>query len=457
MTSDTKPVVLIVDDDEEIRTQLKWALTDAYEIVLAGNRMEAVEAFKNSKPSVVLLDLGMPPMPAGPEEGMAALSALRGIDSKAKVIILSGQSDRANALRAVNEGAYDFLSKPPEIDELKVMVRRACQMRQIERELADMQAILGDAGFEGMLGSSPQISAVFEQIRKVATSQAPVLLLGESGVGKEMVARAIHRKSQRPEGPFVAINCGAIPENLLESELFGHEKGAFTGAHTTRPGRIETASGGTLFLDEMGELPLNLQVKLLRFLQEQRIERVGGRKEIDVDTRVIAATNVDLKRAMQEGKFREDLFYRVAVISIRIPPLRERPGDAALLAHNFLKRFSNESGKPELRFANSSVRAIEQHNWPGNVRELENRVRRAVIMAEGNSVRPSDLELASGGSPQPQPGRSLKDARDELERQMIEDALKRHDGKISPAAADLGISRPTFYELMDRHGIKRPS
>ena len=453
MNEQRKPILLIVDDDEDIRTQLKWALCESHEIVLAEDRPSAVAAFRQHQPEVVLLDLGMPPMPAGPEEGFLALAEMLAIRNRAKIIVLSGQSERSNALRAVNEGAYDFLVKPPEIDELKVVVKRASEMAHMEREISEMRHQLEGESFEGMLGASPQIQVVFEAIRKVASSQAPVLLLGASGTGKEMAARAIHRKSARPDGPFVAINCGAIPEALLESELFGHEKGAFTGAHMQRVGRIETASGGTLFLDEIGDLPPPLQVKILRFLQEQKIERVGGRKEIEVDTRIIAATHVDLKRGLLEGKFREDLYYRIAVVSIRIPPLRDRFSDIPFLANHFLRRFATESGNADLRFTPTAIKAMEAHAWPGNVRELENRVRRAVIMAEGTTVKPADLEL--GGQSVATPGRSLREARDELERQMVEDTLRRHDGKIAPAAIELGISRPTFYELIERLGIKR--
>lgn len=455
MSTHKKPVVLIVDDDDDIRTQLKWALCGSYDVFFGEDRPSAVEAFRTHHPDVVLLDLGMPPMPAGPEEGLSALAEILAIQPRAKVIVLSGQSERSNALRAVNEGAYDFLVKPPEIEELKVVIKRAVELARMEREIMEMRQQLDSGSFEGMLGSSPQMQSVFDAIRKVSSSHAPVLLLGESGTGKEMAARAIHRNSSRPTGPFVAINCGAIPEALLESELFGHEKGAFTGAHVQRLGKIESASGGTLFLDEIGDLPLPLQVKLLRFLQEQKIERLGGRKEIEVNVRVVAATNADLKRALVEGRFREDLYYRVAVVSIRIPPLRERPSDVLFLANHFLQRFAAETGKGLLKFSPSASKIMEQHSWPGNVRELENRVRRSVIMAEGSSVKPSDLEL--GNNAAQVPGRGLREAREELEKQMIEDALRRHDGKIAPAATELGISRPTFYELLERLGIKRPS
>jgi two-component system NtrC family response regulator len=338
--------------------------------------------------------------------------------------------------------------------ELQVILKRAFHIAQLETDYRKLQQRLREDTFEEMLGTSPQMQEVFHSIRKVATTNAPVLILGESGTGKEMVARAIHRRSSRNPGPFVAINCGAIPETLLESELFGHEKGAFTGAHVQRPGRIETANGGTLFLDEIGELPLALQVKLLRFLQEQRIERVGGRKEIPVDVRVIAATNTDLVKAQQNGAFREDLFYRLAVVVVKLPALRERTNDIPLLAQAFLHKFGKELGKPPLKFNPDTVRAMQIYGWPGNVRELENRVRRAIIMCEGARVTSADLELAGPG---PGPARTLKEARETVERDLVTQALKRYGGKISPAAAELGISRPTFYELMEKLGISKDS
>jgi two-component system NtrC family response regulator len=305
-----------------------------------------------------------------------------------------------------------------------------------------------------MLGSSPPMQEVFTAIRKVATTDAPVMILGESGTGKEMAAVAIHRRSARKDRPFVAINCGAIPETLLESELFGHERGAFTGAHIQRQGRVESASGGTLFLDEIGELPPALQVKILRFLQEHYIERIGGRSKIQVDTRVIAATNVDLKKAMSEGKFREDLFYRLAVVTVRLPALRERFSDVPLLAKAFLRRSAVQNGRAVDDFNPKALRALQQHFWPGNVRELENRIKRAVIMAEGRYVTPADLELADGTEGNL---RTLKEARESVERELIQQALQRHGGKISRAAEDLGISRPTFYELMEKLSLGKPS
>jgi two-component system NtrC family response regulator len=416
-----------------------------------------LELWRQHRFPVVLLDLGLPPRPADLEEGLATLAALLELDRNVKVIIVSGQGEKNNALRAVAEGAYDFLTKPVELEELRVILRRAFYLAQLEREVRQLQSLYGGEGFEGLLGSCPSMQAVFHTIRRVAPSDVPVLILGESGTGKEVVARAIHRRSPRREGPFIPINCGAIPENLLESELFGHERGAFTGAHIQRKGRIEMAEGGTLFLDELGELPLPLQVKLLRYLQEQTIERIGGREVIPVNARVIAATNVDLRKAMEEGKFREDLYYRVAVVVIQLPPLRDRGDDIVLLARTFLRRFAAEVKRtPAPQFTSAALRALQRHDWPGNVRELENRIRRAVIMAEGRAITPEDLELADPGEAPP-PLRTLREIRDAAERTAILNALQRNQWRIAPTAQELDISRPTLYELMERLGIQKPS
>jgi two-component system, NtrC family, response regulator len=448
------PVLLIVDDDEEIRTQMKWALAKDYDVALAGNRAEALAAFRAKQPAVVWLDLGLPPHPAASDEGLATLAELLAADSRTKVVIVSGQNDKGNALQAVGAGAYDFLCKPVDLDELKPLLKRCFYVSQLEREFRDMQHQLKVDAFEGLLGTSTTMQRVFDSIRKVATTDAPVLILGESGTGKEMAARAIHSRSPRKNGPFVAINCSAIPEALLESELFGHEKGAFTGAHVQRKGRIESAEGGTLFLDEIGEVPLAIQVKLLRFLQEKTIERVGGRQEIAVDARILAATNADLQKGMTDGTFREDLFYRLAVVQIPMPALRDRDGDIALLAQAFLQRFADESHKAGLAFSPDALRVIQRHSWPGNVRELQNRVRRGVVMSEGKRIGPSDLDLKDSG---PGPANlSLKDARETLDREMVHQALRRNRGKITAAAADLGISRPTLYELMEKLGVQKP-
>jgi len=447
------PKLLIVDDDEEIRTQMKWALAKDYDVALAEERAGALEMFRTLQPMVVLLDLGLPPNPNNPEEGLAILSEVLGLNPLAKVVIVSGQGEKTNALRAIGAGAYDFLTKPVDMEELKFLLKRCFHTAQLEKEYGQMQKLVHGDIFEGVLGESAPMRAIFDSIRKVATTDAPVLILGESGTGKEMAAKAIHQRSNRKDGPFVAINCGAIPETLLESELFGHEKGAFTGAHVQRKGRIESANAGTLFLDEIGEIPLPLQVKLLRFLQEQTIERVGGRQPIQINTRVVAATNVELKKAMLAGKFREDLYYRLAVVQISLPPLRERENDVRLLAQYFLNRFAAEVNKSSLTFDAEAVRAMNKYPWPGNVRELENCVRRAVIMAEGKRVSAKDLELDPTGL-----GVNvvtLKDARVSVERQMVQQALKKHGGKIAPAAVELGLSRPTLYELMDKLGISR--
>jgi two-component system, NtrC family, response regulator len=443
--------VLIVDDDETIRTQMKWALSSQYEVVMAEDRAGAMEAVRKHKPVVTLLDLGLPPQPNEPEEGLAALSEILNLDETAKVIVVSGQGEKKNALQAVGAGAYDFLCKPVDPDELRLLLKRSIYLAELEEEYRNLQNTSRLDNFEDMLGTSPQIQGVFAFIRKVATTTAPVLLLGESGTGKEMAALAIHRRGSRKDGPFVPINCNAIPENLLESELFGHEKGSFTGATSQRKGLAETAAGGTLFLDEIGDLPPTIQVKLLRFLQEQRFQRVGGRQELASDARVIAATNADLKEKIKSGEFREDLYFRLAVVVISLPPLRERGDDTALLAQEFLQRYGAQNGKKNLTFTPEALRAINCHRWTGNVRELQNRVKRGVIMADSRRISANDLELVAEGSSTT----TLREARENLEKEMVQQALKKHLGRISSAAAELGISRPTFYELMEKLGISR--
>jgi two-component system NtrC family response regulator len=448
-----KPNILIVDDDEAIRTQMKWALSEQYEVHFAEDRNAAVESFEVNSPAVTLLDLGLPPRPNECDEGLAVLSDILAIDNTAKVIIISGQGEKQNAIEAVGAGAYDFLCKPVEMEELRLLIRRCIHVVELEKEYHKLQQSQRADVFENMLGTSPQMQTVFTLIRKVAGTNAPVLLLGESGTGKEMAAAAIHRCSARSSGPFVAINCNAIPENLLESELFGHEKGSFTGAHVQRKGLLETANGGTLFLDEIGELPPAIQVKLLRFLQEQRLQRVGGRQEIQVDTRLVAATNADLKELINSGKFREDLYFRLAVVTIRLLPLRERGDDIVFLAREFLRRYASQNGQTKMVFAPDALRAMSRYSWPGNVRELQNRVKRGVIMASGSRVSAKDLELDQGKDLGASSAATLKQARENVERELIEQTLKRNAGKITSAAADLGISRPTLYELMEKLGI----
>src|SRR6266516_4875388 len=433
---------------------MKWALSQDYDVCFAEDRRGALEAFEANSPAVTLLDLGLPPRPNECDEGLAALSDILAIDSTAKVIVISGQSEKQNAIQAVGAGAYDFLCKPVEMEELKLLLRRCIHVVDLEKEYRELEQNRHSETFEDMLGTSPQMQSVFAFIRKVAGTNVPVLLLGESGTGKEMAAAAIHHRSARKDGPFVAINCNAIPENLLESELFGHEKGAFTGAHVQRKGLLETASAGTLFLDEIGELPPAIQVKLLRFLQEQRLQRVGGRQEIQIDTRLVTATNADLKQMIDSGKFREDLYFRLAVVTIRLLPLRERGEDIVFLARDFLQRYANQNGRAKLVLAPDALRAMTRYSWPGNVRELQNRVKRGVIMANGSRLTAKDLELdqdqdvASSAT-------SLKQAREQVEREMIQQALKKNSGQITSAAADLGISRPTLYELMEKLGISK--
>ena len=448
-----KPRLLIVEDNDSIRTQMKWALAQDYEVFAAGDRTEAMKFVLREQPAVMTLDLGLPPDPDGVQEGFQTLSDVLEKDVLTKVIIITGRTEREHALRAVEQGACDFFCKPIEIDELKVVLRRALHVHNLEREQRELRHSSEAKAFEEILGGSRQMQEVFALIRRVAQTNAPVLLQGESGTGKELAARAIHRLSERKKAAFVAINCGAIPENLLESELFGHEKGAFSGAHTLRKGRIESAEKGTLFLDEIAELPVPLQVKLLRFLQDQTVVRVGGRQEIPVDCRILAATNTDLKEAIQAGRFREDLYYRLAVVVIEMPPLRNREGDVAFLAKSFLQKFAAENKKIIKGFTSRAQRLLETSPWPGNVRELENRIRRAVIMAEGTKITPQDLEFDADFSAYSTLG--LKEAREALEADLVRRALAKHKGNITQAAAELGISRPTLYEIMDRLGIER--
>jgi two-component system NtrC family response regulator len=402
-----------------------------------------------------MLDLGLPPEPNGVEEGFRTLEGLIEVDPSVKVVIATGQAERIHALRAVDQGAYDFFCKPIQVDELLVVLRRAFHLAGIERENCELRERVQGEPFGEMLGRCPQMQRVFAVIRKVACTDLPVLIAGESGTGKELVAAAIHRQSVRKGGPFVPINCGAIPETLLESELFGHEKGAYTGAHVQRKGQIELAEGGTLFLDEVGELSQPLQVKLLRFLQDQRFVRVGGREEMSVDTRVVAATNSDLKQAMQTGQFREDLYYRLGVVVISLPPLRERGEDLLGLAASLLARYATEYHKQISGFTPQALRCIEAHPWPGNVRELENRIKRAVVMAEGSRLTAEDLELVQVAGQVAGDSLNLKEAREALERGLVREALTRFQGNITQAAAALGISRPTLYELMEKLGIAK--
>ncbi|MBI2877338.1 MAG: PEP-CTERM-box response regulator transcription factor [Candidatus Tectomicrobia bacterium] len=447
-----KPKILIVDDDEEILRQMRWALKEEHEVFLASDRTEALRVFRQERPPVVALDLGLPPQPTGVQEGFQALQEILALDPLTKVIIITGNAEREKALWAIQEGAHDYYAKPIVVEELQVILRRALHLYRLEAEsLPPLQREIRPEDFPEILGSSPEMRKVLALIKKVAPTQVSVLITGESGTGKELVARAIHRYSPRRDRPFVAINCGAIPETLLESELFGHEKGAFTGAHIQRRGQIERAQEGTLFLDEVGDLPLPLQVKLLRFLQEHQLERVGGREPIAIDVRVLAATHLDLKQAMAEGRFREDLYYRLGVVTMALPSLRERGEDILLLAQALLQCYVAESQRKITGFTPRAMAALQAYRWPGNVRELENRIKRAVIVAEGAHLTPADLELASSYARYE--GRSLREAREALEREFVQRALVKSKGNITRAATDLGISRPTLHELMAKYAI----
>ncbi len=448
------PKLLIVEDDEGLQAQLKWAYED-FDVTVAGNREAALTALRAVEPAVVTLDLGLPPDPDGTSEGFAVLDAIMELRPETKVIVASGHGARDSALQAVARGAYDFYRKPVDIDALGLIVRRALNLSRIEAENMRLADRVGDdkTVLGGLITAAPEMVKVARTIERVANANVSVMLLGASGTGKELLARGVHDASDRAGREFVAINCAAIPENLLESELFGHEKGAFTGAVKMTEGKIEQAHGGTLFLDEVGDIPLALQVKLLRFLQERTIERLGGRKAIAVDTRIVCATHQNLETMIADGSFREDLFYRLAEIVIKIPTLAERPGDAPLLAKAFLNRFASEMNPQVKGFAPDALAAIDGWDWPGNVRELENRVKRAVIMADGKLVGAVDLDLG-GTQDEPNDVLNLKSAREQTDRRIIRHALARSEGNISNTAKLLGISRPTLYDLLKQYDLQ---
>ena len=448
------PKLLIVEDDAGLQAQLKWAYDD-FEVVIAGDRASAIAALRAEEPAVVTLDLGLPPDPDGTTEGFAVLDEIMALKPDTKVIVASGHGARESALTAIERGAYDFYQKPVDIEQLGLIVRRAFNLHRIEAENRALAERAGDGNtvLGGLITNAPEMVRVARTIERVANTNVSVMLLGASGTGKELLARGLHDASTRKDGSFVAINCAAIPENLLESELFGHEKGAFTGAVKTTEGKIELANGGTLFLDEVGDIPLPLQVKLLRFLQERQIERIGGRKAIDVDTRIVCATHQDLEAMIADGRFREDLFYRLAEVVVKIPSLAERPGDATLLAKAFLKRFAREMNPQVTGFAPDALAAIDAWQWPGNVRELENRVKRAAIMADGKLVTAADLDLQEGAGEDAQV-LNLKSAREKADRKVIRHALARSEGNISNTARLLGISRPTLYDLLKHYDLQ---
>jgi two-component system NtrC family response regulator len=448
--SEERPALLMVEDDRGLQKQMRWSFDD-YEVIFAEDFDSAITALRRYEPSVMTLDLGLPPDPDDTTQGFRILQEVLSLAPSTKVIALTGQNDRSNAVRAIGLGAYDFFAKPFEADTLGLVVSRAFRVADLERENQRlMQTRLG-AGMTGLISRDPGMLKISRQIERLAPTQATVLLLGESGTGKEVLARALHTGSQRQDKRFVAINCAAIPDALLESELFGYEKGAFTGAAKTTPGKIETADGGTLFLDEIGDLPMPLQAKLLRFLQERVIERVGGRQEIPVDVRVVCATHRNLRERITEGAFREDLFYRLTEMIVNIPPLRERAGDADLLAHAFVQRFASANGREKLILRDDALDAIAHHTWPGNVRELENAIKRAVIMADGESITADDLGL---DAPEDAQMFNLRQVRDDAEKQAVLKVMARCDGNIVKAAELLGISRPTLYDLLNRFGLR---
>lgn len=448
----TKKKLLIVEDDQGLQRQLKWSYED-FEVYCASNRAEALALLRAEEPDVVTLDLGLPPDPDGVTEGFAVLEEILLVKPDTKVIVASGHNARESAMRAISAGAWDFYQKPVDIDELHLIVKRAFHVRDLELQNQKAQAPKADGEmlFGSMITASPQMLKAARTIERVANTNASVMLLGASGTGKELLARGLHDASDRKGKPFVAINCGAIPENLLESELFGHEKGAFTGAIKTTEGKIELANGGTLFLDEVGDIPLPLQVKLLRFLQERVIERIGGRKSIPVNVRIVCATHRDLNQMISDKEFRDDLYYRLAEVPVHIPRLTERQGDAVLLAKHFLSRFAREMNPSIKGFAASALTAIDQWDWPGNVRELENRVKRAVIMAEGKFISVDDLQFDLIDDDDRI--LNLKAAREAADRHAIGRAIARTEGNISNAAKLLGISRPTLYDLLKQYEI----
>ncbi len=457
MTDDKNlPILLIVEDDEGLQRQLKWAY-EGYRVVAATNRAQAIDLLRLHEPAVVTLDLGLPPDPDGTTEGFATLTEILALKPDTKVIVASGHGARESALKAIALGAYDFYRKPVDIDDLGLIVARAFHLQEIESENRRLEA--GDGGAAAtVLGSiitaAPEMLKVARTIERVAPADVSVMLLGASGTGKELLARAVHDSSPRRRGEFVAINCAAIPENLLEAELFGYERGAFTGAVKTTPGKIEQAQGGTLFLDEVGDIPLPLQVKLLRFLQERVIERIGGRSTIAVDTRIVCATHQNLDQMIAANRFRDDLYYRLAEIVVMIPSLAERPGDAVLLARHFVTRFARTMNPKVQGLAPDAADAIDAHNWPGNVRELENRIKRAVIMADGRSIGAADLDLGPAAAPEESLAINLRAAREGADRRAIRQAMARTDNNISSAAKLLGISRPTLYDLIKQYQLQ---
>ncbi len=448
-----QPVLLVVEHDEDTRNHMRWTLGEHYGLALASQREEALQLAREHRPSVMLLNLALPPPSDDLSEGFVTLAECLRLLPRLKVIVMVNEHEKEPALRAIQAGATDFINKPVDVDALRILLKRDFYLAHLEEEVEELQAQAGGRGFEGMLGDSARMQDIYAEIRRVATVSTPVMLLGESGTGKKLAARAIHQLSERRHGPFAVVSCRVGADIQLEDELFGHERGAFNGAGTYKAGRIELTTGGTLLLDEVEALPDVLQLKLLTYLRDGRMERMGGLIPVVADTRIIGASHVDLPALVHEGLFREDLFYRLATVTIHMPPLHERGSDAVLLARAFLHQYATEAGRPTLHFSSKSIQAIACHDWPGNIPELQNRVRRAVIMAATNLIKPSDLQLASGADVYA--GATLKEAREQLERDYVRRALARANGNMTRAASFLEVSRPTLYEMMNKLGITR--
>lgn len=447
-----RELLLVVEDDPGVQKQLKWTFTN-YEVIVADNRSSAISQLRRYQPRVITLDLGLPPDPANPQEGFATLEEILRLAPQTKVIVITGNDERENALKAVGLGATDFYQKPIDADTINIIVQRAFQLASLEHEVNQLKE--NQLNTTDMIGNSPKIKRVIRMAERVAAADVSTLILGESGTGKEVLARTIHQQSNRAEQPFIAINCASIPENLLESELFGFERGAFTGAHKTTKGKIECANGGTLFLDEIGDMPYPLQAKLLRFLQERVIERIGGRQEIAVDVKVISATHQDLRSMVEARSFREDLFYRLSEMTLELPPLREREEDILLIARALLHRFNSELKRSINGFSSDATEALMSHHWPGNVRELQNTLKSAVIMAEGKQITADDLMLAGNDESKALP-LNLKEVREAAEKRAISKALSLCDGNMSRAAEMLGVTRPTLYAHIEKYRLAEP-
>ncbi len=450
MAEKENKTLLVVEDDKGLQKQLKWGI-EGCQVVLAGDRESAIDALRRYNPAVVTLDLGLPPDPANASEGLKTLQEILKLKPQTKVIVVTGNDDRENAIQAVSMGAYDFYQKPVDLEVLNLIIQRAFNLDQLEKDKLRLQQ-LGNEPLQGMIASCETMQKLCRDVEKIAPTQANVLLLGESGTGKEVFAKAIHHLSDRADKPFVVINCGAIPENLLESELFGYEKGAFTGATQQKRGRIEDAQGGTFFLDEIGDMPYPLQVKILRFIQQRTIQRLGGKEEISVDVRIICATHQNLDKLIEEKQFREDLYYRISEIKLEIPPLRDRAGDALVIAKVLLNRYAKQNNKKVSGFTEQAVQAIETYHWPGNIREMENKLKRAVIMCEGQKLTETDLELAASQEVETLPF-NLKEVREQAETMAIKRALNYCDYNVSNTAKLLGVTRPTLYTMMEKYHI----